>query len=59
MNRPEFWLPILFPLLFAGAPPQLTASIYDEQADAHRDVAAAIAKAGATQRKPRQPAKVQ
>ncbi len=50
MSRPESWLPILFLLLFAVAPGQPTASIYDEQADAHRDIAGAITQASASQR---------
>ena len=45
MNPPKYWFLILFLLVLgcAGKPP--TASVYDEKADAHRDVAAAIANA--------------
>ena len=50
MNRPEFWIPLLLLLLAPAAADQPTASIYDENADAHRDVAAAITKAQAAQR---------
>jgi hypothetical protein len=50
MNHPKYWLLIMFLLLFGCARKQPTASIYDEKADAHRDIAAAIANAGEGQR---------
>lgn len=50
MNRPKYWFLILFLLLFGCARKQPTASIYDEKADAHRDIATAIANAEESQR---------
>ncbi len=50
MSRAEFWFPLLFLLLFPMTSDQTTASIYDEKADAHRDVASAITRAEETQR---------
>jgi len=46
MNPPKYWLLILFLLVISCAGTQPTAPIYDEKADAHQDIAAAIAKAG-------------
>ena len=47
MNRPKYCFLLLFLLILgcAGKETNPTASIYDEKADAHRDIAAAIAKA--------------
>ncbi len=50
MNRPELWIPLFLLLLVPAATDQPAGSIYDEKADAHREVAAAISKAEATQR---------
>jgi len=51
MNRSKYWFLILFLLFFGCARKQpTTASIYDEKADAHRDIAAAIANAEGSQR---------
>ena len=51
MKRSKYWFLILFLLLFGCARKQsTTASIYDEKADAHRDIAAAIANAEGSQR---------
>ena len=45
MSRNRYWLPILVGLWFAMALGGASEPIYDEQADAHRDISAAIAKA--------------
>jgi len=50
MNRPMYWLLLLFLLIFGCAGQQPSASIYDEKADARRDIAAAIANAEASKR---------
>ena len=50
MNRPKYWFLILFLLLFGCARKQPTASIYDEKANAHRDIAAAISNAEGSQK---------
>ena len=52
MKPAKYWLFILFLLVIgcARTPSQPTASIYDEKADAHHDIAAAIANAGRSQR---------
>ena len=50
MNRPKYWFLILFLLIFGCARKQPTASIYDEKADARRDIAGAIAHAEGSQR---------
>ena len=50
MNRPNSWFLILFLLFLCAAQKPPTASIYDEKADAHRDVAAAIANAESGQK---------
>jgi hypothetical protein len=51
MKRPEYWLLILCILFFGCARKQPTAaSIYDEKADARRDIAVAIANAEGSQR---------
>jgi len=45
LGKPHFWFLLLFFLSCAGKPPLTTAPIYNEKADARRDVAAAIANA--------------
>jgi len=50
MNRRKYWFLILILLIFGCAPKQPTASIYGAKADAHRDIAAAIANAEGSQR---------
>jgi hypothetical protein len=50
MNRRKYWFLILFLLLYGCARKQPTASIYDEKADARRDIAAARADAEGSQR---------
>lgn len=50
MSRANFVIPALFLLLVPAMADQPGASIYDENADAHRDVVAAITKAQASQR---------
>jgi outer membrane PBP1 activator LpoA protein len=50
MKRPQYLFLILFLLLFGCARKQPSASIYDEKADARRDIAAAMAKAQESQR---------
>ena len=51
MNRSKYWFLILFLLFFGCARKQTTtATIYDDKADAHRDIAAAIAGAKESQR---------
>ena len=57
MNHPKYWFLVLFLLLIGCSrkqPPPPTAAtnspIYDEKADAHRDVAVAIANAEGSQR---------
>ena len=46
MNRPKYWFLILFLLLFGCARRQFNSTpIYDEKADAHRDIAAATTNA--------------
>ena len=42
MNPPKYWFLILFLLVIGCATKQPTTSIYDEQADARHDIAAAI-----------------
>jgi uncharacterized lipoprotein YmbA len=46
MIRNKYWLLILALLLLGCARTQPTARIYDAKADAHRDVAGAIATTG-------------
>jgi protein disulfide-isomerase len=50
MNSPKYWFLILFLLILGCAAKQSTAPIYDEKADARRDIAAAIAKAEGSKR---------
>jgi hypothetical protein len=50
MNPPKYWFLILFLLVLGCAGKQPTASLYDEKADAHRDIAAAIANAEESRR---------
>ena len=52
MNLPKSWLLTLvfLALACAGGAPGNTAAIYDEKADAHRDIAAAIANTEASKR---------
>ena len=50
MNRLKYWFLILFLLILACARKPPAASIYNEKADAHRDVAAAIANSEKSQR---------
>jgi len=51
MNRPKCWFLILFLLFFGCARKQpTTAPIFDEKANAHRDIAAAIANAEGSKR---------
>jgi len=52
MNRSKYGYLILFLLALgcAGKQPQPTIPIFDTKADAHRDIAAAIADAGGSQR---------
>ena len=50
MSWPKYWYFILFLLLFCAAQKPPTVSVYDEKADAHRDIAAAIANARGSQR---------
>lgn len=45
MSRNQYWLPLLVLLLLGCARTESTAPIYDEKADAHRDISAAIANA--------------
>ena len=50
MNPPKYWFLILFLLALGCAARQPSDSIYNEQADAHHDVAAAIANAEGSKR---------
>ena len=50
MNPSKFWFFILFLLVLGCAGKEPAASIYDEKADAHHDIAAAIANAGESKR---------
>ena len=50
MNPPKYWLLVLFLLVIGCARELPTASIYDGKADAHHDIAAAIANAAESQR---------
>jgi hypothetical protein len=50
MNRPKYWFPILFLLALGCVGQQPAASIYDEKADAHHDIPAAIANARESKR---------
>jgi len=51
MNRSKCWFLILFLLFFGCVRKQpTTAPIYDEKADAHHDIAAAIANAEESKR---------
>jgi hypothetical protein len=51
MNRPKCWYLIVFLLFFGCARKQITTTaIYDEKADASRDIAAAIANAEGSKR---------
>ena len=50
MNRPKYWFLILFLLVLGCAAKQPSTSIYDEQADARHDIAAAIANAEGSKR---------
>ena len=50
MNPPKYWFLILFLLAIGCAGKQPTAPVYDEKADAHHDIAAAIANAGGEQK---------
>jgi thioredoxin-related protein len=50
MNPPKYWFLILFLLVMGCAGKQPTESVYDEKADAHRDVAAAITNAEGSKR---------
>ena len=52
MNPPKYWFLILSLLIFGCArnPTAPATSIYDDNADAHHDIAAAISNAGKSQR---------
>ena len=50
MNLAKYWLLILFLFALGCAGQQTTAPIYDEKADARKDIAAAIANAGESRR---------
>jgi len=50
MNRSKYWFLILFFLVIGCAGQQPTASVYNEKADAHHDIAAAIANAEESKR---------
>jgi protein disulfide-isomerase len=50
MNLPKCWFLVLFILAIGCAGKQPAASIYDERADAHHDIAAAISNAKESQR---------
>jgi protein disulfide-isomerase len=45
MNPPKYWFLILFLLVIGCAGQQPTTPVYDEKADAHHDITAAIANA--------------
>ena len=49
MNSPKFWFVVLFPAVIGLATPRNT-PVYDEKADARRDLAKAIVKADASQK---------
>ncbi len=42
MSRNQYWLPLLVLLLLGCARTESTAPIYDEKADAHRDISDGI-----------------
>jgi hypothetical protein len=50
MTRNKYWLPLLVLLLFGCARMESTKPIYDEKADAHRDVSGAIPNAERTKK---------
>jgi hypothetical protein len=50
MKHPKYWILVLFLLILACARKQPTVSIYNEKADAHRDIAAAMANAKGSKR---------
>ena len=50
MNPPKYWFLILLLFAIACAGKSPAASVYDEKADAHHDIAAAIADAEASKR---------
>jgi protein disulfide-isomerase len=50
MYSPKYWFLILFLLAIGCAAQQLTAPVYDEKADAHHDITAAIANAEGSKR---------
>jgi hypothetical protein len=50
MNRSKYWFLILFFLVIGCAGQQPTTPIYNEKANAHHDIAAAIANAGESKR---------
>ncbi|HMD83288.1 MAG TPA: hypothetical protein VKO18_01150 [Terriglobia bacterium] len=50
MNPSKYWFLIVFLLVIGCAGQQPTASVYNEKADAHRDVTAAIANAKGSNR---------
>ncbi len=50
MNPLKYWSLILFLLVIGCAGKQPTASVYDEKADAHHDIAAATANAEESKR---------
>jgi len=50
MTRPQYCLLVLFLFVAGCAGKQPAASVYDEKADAHHDIAAAIATAGESKR---------
>jgi protein disulfide-isomerase len=50
MNPPKYWFLILFLAVISGAAQQPSAPVYDEKADAHRDITAAVANAERSKR---------
>ncbi len=50
MNPPKYWFLILFFLALCCAATPRSESVYDEKADAHHDIAAAIANAGGSRK---------
>jgi hypothetical protein len=45
MKTSRYWLPLLFLSALSCTGKQLSTSVYDEKADAHHDIAVAIANA--------------